>query len=214
VSNEIRILIADDHPLVRKALRDALAEDTALRIVAEADNGAAAMELIQQTQPDVAILDIHMPKLNGIELARTIQLERLPTAVIILTGDEEPELLHTALKAGVKGYLRKDSAIVEIIASVRAVAAGKLFISAGFSGELPHPQSLVNAPPALKNLTPAERRILKLIAEGRSSKDIAETMSIHYRTVDNHRTRISHKLNLHGSHALLRFAIEHKDELV
>ncbi len=214
MSNEIRILIADDHPLLRKALRDALAEDTALRIVAEADNGAAALDMIQQTNPDIAILDIHMPKLNGIELARTIQSERFPTAVIILTGDEEPELLQTALKAGVKGYLRKDSAIVEIIASVRAVSAGKLFISAGFSGELPDPRTPENASPALKDLTPAERRILKLIAEGRSSKDIAETMRIHYRTVDNHRTHISRKLNLHGSHALLRFAIEHKDELV
>lgn len=214
MSNEIRILIADDHPLVRKALRDALAEDTALKIVAEADNGAAALDMIQQTHPDIAILDIHMPKLSGIELARTIQSERFHTAVIILTGDEEPELLHTALKAGVKGYLRKDSAIIEIIASVRAISTGKLFISAGFSSELPHPRLTENTSPTLKDLTPSERRILKLIAEGRSSKDIAETMRIHYRTVDNHRTHISRKLNLNGSHALLRFAIEHKDELV
>lgn len=211
--NEIRIVIADDHPLVCQALRDALAKDATLRLIAEAADGQTALTLIEQLRPDVAIVDIRMPKLGGLGVARAVRQQQLPTHVIIVTGYEEPELLQAALKVGVTGYVRKDSAVADIVAGVKAVAAGKLFISTGATDE-----SLNAPPPAgnhlLKNLTPAERRILRLIAAGKSSKEIAALMRINYRTVDNHRTNISHKLGLHGSHALLRFAVEHKDDLL
>ncbi|HEX9000511.1 MAG TPA: response regulator transcription factor [Blastocatellia bacterium] len=209
MTNEIRVLIADDHPLVCKALRDALAEDSSVQIVAEAANGQMALEQIEQLRPAVAVLDIHMPRLGGLAVARAVHGRQLPTQIIILTGDEEPELLQAALNAGVKGYISKDNAIVEIVAGVKAVAAGKLFILTG-SAESPS-SSAGNS--ALKDLTPAERQILQLIAEGKSSKEIADTMHINYRTVDNHRTHISQKLGLQGSHTLLRFALEHKNDL-
>lgn len=128
MTNEIRILIADDHPLVCKALRDTLNEDASLQVVAEVADGQSALELIEQLSPDVAVLDIHMPRLGGLSVARAIRERRLPTQTIILTGDEEPELLEAALDAGVRGYVRKDIAIMEIVAGVRDVAAGKLFI--------------------------------------------------------------------------------------
>lgn len=211
METEIRLVIADDHPIVCQALRDALAAEPAFRIIAEVHDGQAALELIQQTRPELAILDIRMPKLDGFALARALQQQRLPTQVIILTGAEDPETLQTALQAGARGYVRKESAIVEIVACVKAVAAGRLFISAGFAFE---PPTLPASQPQLQDLTPAERRILKLIAEGKGSKEIAALLRINYRTVDNHRTNISQKLNLHGSHALLRFAIEHKAELL
>jgi DNA-binding NarL/FixJ family response regulator len=211
VETEIRLVIADDHPLVCQALRNALAAEPSFHIIGEAHDGQAALELIQQTRPELAILDIRMPKLDGFALARTLHQQQLPTQVIILTGAEDPETLQTALQAGVRGYVRKESAVVEILTCVKAVAAGRLFISAGFE---PAPTSLPAPTPAgLQDLTPAERRILKLIAEGKGSKEIATLLRINYRTVDNHRTNISQKLDLHGSHALLRFAIEHKAEL-
>lgn len=212
METEIRLVIADDHPIVCQALRSALAVEPAFRIIGEAHDGLAALELIQQTRPELAILDIRMPKLDGFALARTLQQQQLPTRVVILTGAEDPETLQTALQAGARGYVRKESAVVEIVACVKAVAAGRLFISAGFAFE---PASLPPAPHhKLQDLTPAERRILKLIAEGKGSKEIATLLRINYRTVDNHRTNISQKLDLHGSHALLRFAIEHKAELI
>lgn len=221
MTNEIRILIADDHPLVCKALRDALAEDANIQVVAEVADGQSALELIEQLTPDIAVLDIHMPRLGGLSVARAIRERRLQTKTIILTGDDEPELLEAALDAGVRGYVRKDIAIMEIVAGVRDVATGKLFIitASAKDGDHSQPNHLLtttgnHSHSLLKVLTPAERRILHLIAEGKSSKEIAGTMRIHYRTVDNHRTHISQKLNLHGSHALLRFAIEHKDELL
>lgn len=214
--DEIRLVIADDHPTFCAGLRTALAESPELHVVGEAWDGATALQLIRQSLPQIAILDIHMPELTGFAIARAIQQERLPVQVILLTGDTDLEPYQAALKLGITGYLLKESATLEIVSSVKMIAAGKPYVSAALAIRFQQQQLQAAAlfgAPAMQLLTHKERLILKLIAEWKASKDIAEELHMNYRTVDNHRTHISQKLGLEGDHALLRFALEHKDEL-
>jgi DNA-binding NarL/FixJ family response regulator len=213
----ITVLIADDHPIFRRGLCDILAGDATLRLVAEAGDGEEAWGLIQKLRPAVAVLDIHMPRRNGIELGRLVSQQRLPVELIMLTMDAEEGLLHEALNLGVKGYLLKENAIAELLQAIHRVAGGDCYICPVLSGALVrrnaarealHEQKL-----GLATLTPTERQILKLIAEDRTSKEIAELLACSVRTVETHRQNISHKLELSGSHSLLRFAFDHKAQL-
>jgi DNA-binding NarL/FixJ family response regulator len=213
----ITILIADDHPIFRRGLCDIIAGDATLRLVGEVDDGEQAWRLIQELRPAVAVLDVHMPKRSGIELARVVSQQRLRVAVIILTMDAEEALLNEALSLGVKGYLLKESAVTDLLQAIHRVAGGDFHVSPMLSAallrrntarELLHEQRV-----GLDRLTPTERRILKLISEDRTSKEIAEALRCCVRTVDTHRQNISHKLELSGSHSLLRFAFDHKAQL-
>jgi DNA-binding NarL/FixJ family response regulator len=213
VDDQIRILIADDHPIVRKGLRFSVEEDDGLKVVAEASDGEMALALIKKHRPDIAVLDIDMPKLDGLGVAREIARQKLDAKIIFLTFHADEELFRAAMSLGSKGYILKDSASQEIVAGVRAVASGRPYISSAITEKLLHPKE----PPAPKNtftsnLTPTERRIMRLIADGKSSKEIGAELSIHYRTVENHRTNICRKLNLEGegANALLRFALQNK----
>ena len=217
MSNEIRLIIADDHPLLRHGLRKIIEKDPRMVVLAEADDGAEALQLIQTLKPEIAVLDVHMPEMTGFDVARAVSEQRLATSVIILTMFKDEEMFNAALNLGIKGYVLKDSALTEITACIKSVAAGQSFISAALSNYMldrrQRAETLVAKTPGLSDLTPTERRVLKLVASHKSSKEIAEELGIHHRTVDNHRTNISQKLGLHGTHALVKFALEHKSEL-
>jgi DNA-binding NarL/FixJ family response regulator len=207
----ISIVTADDHPIFRKGLRETLETDPGLQILAEAENGAQALTLIRKHSPAIAILDIHMPESGGLDVARAIHAEGLPTAVIVLTMYKDEEMFNAAIGAGVKGYVLKDSAITEIVGCIRAVATGQPYITPALSHLLLRRKNAVDESPAsLSQLTPAEVRILKMISDYKTSKEIADELGIHPRTVDNHRTNISSKLQLQGSHSLLKYALRHR----
>jgi DNA-binding NarL/FixJ family response regulator len=212
----IRILIADDHPLMRRGLRLSIEEDPGLEVVGEASDGEMALNLVVEQKPDVALLDIEMPKLDGIGVAREIVKRGLKTEVIFLTLHSDPTFFQTAMSLGSKGYILKDSAVQEVVVGIRAVAAGRPYLSSAITAALL--QKKPAAKPAQEwtaNLTPTERRIMKLIANGKTSKEIGGELSIHYRTVENHRTNICRKLELEGegANALLRFALQNKASL-
>jgi len=217
MGDEIRLVIADDHPVFRQGLRQVVEMEPDLKILGEAGDGVAALRLIQELSPQVAVLDINMPNMKGFDVAREVRRRELPARIIFLTMYEDERMFNEALNVGARGYLLKDSATSDIVAGVRAVAAGQHYISPSISGYLVNRSERRNAPggkpPPLESLTPAERRILKLIADHKTSKEIAEQLFISHRTVENHRHSICHKLGIHGSNALVRFAVEHRGEL-
>ena len=207
MSKEIRIVIADDHPIFRRGLR----------MVVEAEDGAAALARIAELQPEVAVLDIDMPPPDGLAVARSIHERRWPVATIVLTMHRDEALFNAALDADVKGFVVKDGAANEIVGCIKAVAAGQRFFSPTLSGHLlarrDRAEEFVRQTPALNDLTAAERRILRLIADSKSNKEIAEQVCISVRTVEHHRSNICAKLGLTGKNALLTFALIHKSEL-
>jgi DNA-binding NarL/FixJ family response regulator len=211
------VLIADDHPIFRHGLCDIIASDSTLRLAGEAGDGEEAWRLIRELQPTVAVLDIHMPKRSGIQLAQLASQQHLRTALIMLTMDADEDLLQEALSLGVKGYLLKESAVMDLLQAVHRVAGGECYITPSLSGALVRrnaaQETLREQKPGLDKLSPTERQILKLISEDRTSKEIAELLQCSIRTVETHRLNISHKLELSGSHSLLRFAFDHKAHL-
>jgi DNA-binding NarL/FixJ family response regulator len=218
MSQPINIIIADDHPIFRRGLNMIIASDPSLKVLAEASNGNEALALIQQLKPQVAVLDIDMPKKNGFDVLKEVQALSLTTSIIFLTMHKDEALFNGALDLGVKGYLLKDSAVSEIIDSVKAVALGENFISPTLSTFLIN-RSLKNNKVSenktlLDKLTLSEQRILLLIAEDKTTKEIADVLYISTRTVENHRSHICQKLNLQGTNALLRFALANKANLL
>lgn len=214
MSEKIKVLIVDDHPLFRQGLRQVVEADSRFDLVAEAGDGETALRSIQDKSPDVAVLDVDLPRLSGLEVARALQGKGLPTRVIILTMYKEEEIFNRALDFGVMGFVLKENAVEDILNSVVAVAAGKHYLSSTISGyllrRLGRAEELATKKPGLNDLTKAERRILKLIAEKKTSREIAMELSISQRTVDAHRAHISAKLDLHGNHSLLQFALENR----
>ena len=217
MKNEIRVMIADDHPVVRQGLRQTIESDSTLKVVAEAGDGQAALAQIRELKPAIAVLDVDMPQLDGLGVAREIRKKRLPVEIVFLTIHGEEDLFHAAMDLGSKGYLLKDSALTEIVQALRAVAEGNYYVTPSLTAYLVHrrsrAQTFASEKPKLAALTPTERRILGMVAEGQSSKSIAEELFIHYRTVENHRTNICQKLGLQGHNALFKFALQHKAEL-
>lgn len=213
----VTVLVADDHPIFRRGLCDIIAGDATLRLIGEAGDGEEAWRLIQELKPAVAVVDVHMPRRSGIQLARLVSQQRLRVALIILTMDAEEALLHEALNLRVQGYLLKESAVTDLLQAVHRVADGGCYITPTLSGALVRRnaahEALREQKPGLDKLSPAERRILKLISEDRTSKEIAELLECSVRTVETHRQNISCKLELSGSHSLLRFAFDHRAEL-
>ena len=215
--SEIQILIADDHPIFRKGLRQVIEAETGLQVIAEADNGVEALEQIHRLAPDIAILDIHMPNMSGFDLARTIHEQKIEVEVIFLTMHKAEDIFNAAVDIGVKGYVLKESAVTDIVGGIRAVVDGQPYISPQLSSFLLNRSarraSLRETVPGLDDLTPTERRVLRMLAEYKTSKQIGDELFIHPRTVDNHRANICQKLGLRGSHALMKFAVENKSEI-
>ncbi len=211
---EIKVVIADDHPIFRRGLRQIIESDPGIIVVAESDDGEAALLALQEHAPQVAIIDVDMPNRDGFEVMQVVRTKRIPVAVIFLTMHKDERIFNKALDLGVSGYVLKDSAITEIVASVKAVAGGLNYVSPAMSTSLLKRIARAAAPPpGVADLTPTERRVLKLIAEYKTSKDIATELFISTRTVEHHRANISTKLELKGSHALLKFALDHHDIL-
>ncbi len=215
--SEIHILIADDHPIFREGLKKVITRDARLQVVGEAEDGRAALEQIRALQPQVAVLDVDMPGQDGFAVLKAIQSERLSVRVIFLTMHNNETLFHSALDAGVAGYVLKDGAITEIAQAIHAVAAGRNHISAELSTWLlnrtARAAELARRKPTLADLTPAELRVLKLVAQEKTTKEIAAELFISPKTVEHHRASICDKLELHGFNALVKFAITHKSEL-
>ncbi|MBV8450997.1 MAG: response regulator transcription factor [Deltaproteobacteria bacterium] len=218
MANEITIVIADDHPIVRKGLRQIIEEEADLRVIAEAADGEASLSLIEKLQPHVAVLDLDMPKLDGFAVAREIRKRNLAVKLLFLTIHGEVDLLHRAMDLGAMGYILKESALIEIVTGIRSVAAGRPFVTSSMTADLlqnrARAQALDRGTPELGNLTVSERRILAMVAEGKPTKVIAAELYVDPRTVETHRASICHKLHLGGTNSLLRFALEHKSELL
>jgi DNA-binding NarL/FixJ family response regulator len=215
--SEIRVILADDHPIFRHGLRQILESDKRLKVVCEAEDGDATLARIRELQPDVAIVDVDMPGRDGFEVVRGLHELRLAVPVIFLTMYKDAHFLNSALDAGVKGYVLKDSAVTEIVNAVKMVAAGQSFISPQLSSHLINRANraaqLAQQLPGVAELTPTERRVLKLVGEYKTSKEIADLLHMGVRTVEHHRAAIASKLDLKGSHALIKFAIERQSEL-
>jgi DNA-binding NarL/FixJ family response regulator len=218
MTTELRILIADDHPVFRRGLRMIIEADASLKVVAEAEDGITALARIKEEEPDVAVLDVDMPQGGGFEVVRDLQKLNLHTEVIFLTMYKDEGLFNRAMDIGVKGYVLKDSAIGDIVASLKAVAAGQNYISQPLATFLVNRSrrlaTFVQQTPSINDLTPTERRILRFIAAHKTSREIAAELFISVRTVEHHRANICVKLDLHGSNALIKFAVAHKSELL
>lgn len=217
MKKEISVLIADDHPIFRKGLRQIVEEGEGLKVVSEVADGELASQRLKELRPDVAVLDMDMPKMNGLDVARTAKSDKLPTCLIFLTMHREEDLFNEAMDLGVQGYVLKENAASDIVAAIETVVRGGHYISPSISGFLiqrsDRVKSLERAMPGLDSLTLTERKVLKLVGTNKTSKEIAEELAMSHKTVENHRTNIANKLNLHGSHALLKFAIENKSLL-
>jgi two-component system response regulator NreC len=202
----IRILLADDHALVRHGFRMILAAQPDMEIAGEAGNGREAVELAQKLKPDVVVMDVAMPELNGIEATRRL-IELSPrTRVLALSMHKDAVYVREILRAGARGYLLKDSADADLLAAVRAVAKGEGYLSPGVSDAvLSDYRRHVTDP--LDLLTGREREVLQLIAEGKTNKEIATSLTLSVYTVEAHRGRLMEKLNLHSTGELVRFAV-------
>jgi DNA-binding NarL/FixJ family response regulator len=216
--NQITLIIADDHPIVRQGLRQAIEADAALKVLTEAGDGRAALEAIEKYQPQVAVLDIDMPLMDGVAVARAVREKKLNVEMVFLTIQRDEDMVNEAVNLGVKGYVLKDSALTDIVSCIKSVAGGQHYASSALTSYLVKRSSraaaLTEEKTGIKDLTPTERRVLKLIAEYKTSKEIAEELFISYRTVETHRANICQKLDLRGSHVLIKFALAHKSELL
>ncbi len=217
MTTKIQVFIADDHLIFRQGLIKLLETEKSIQIVGESGDGQEAFQMIQELQPEIAILDLCMPGMSGLEIVKGIRKAALPIEFIILTMYKEEEYFNLALDSGAKGYLLKDNAIADLLTGVKCVAAGKYYVSPLISDYLVHrEQVLINmqsARPALASLSRTEKSILKLISENKTSNEIARELFISPRTVENHRYHITEKLDLKGPHKLLQFALEHKSYL-
>jgi RNA polymerase sigma factor (sigma-70 family) len=208
---KIKILFADDHTLIRGGLRLIVEQQPDMTVVGEAEDGRKAVTLAASLNPDVAVLDIGMPNLNGIEAAKQITQAEPRTAVVVLSMHRDETYILRALKAGVRGYLLKDSAESDLVRAIRAVAEGKSFFSPAVSKVLleDYMRKLqrTGAEDSYDLLTPREREILQLVAEGKSSKEIASTLNLSVYTVETHRANIMEKLKLKSLPELILYAV-------
>lgn len=205
------MLLADDHAIVRRGLRSLLETDSTLTVVAEAADGLEALRLCAEHQPDTLILDVAMPKLNGIEVAARAQKFERPPGVIILSMHADESYITRALAAGARAYLLKDATDEDLLPAVRAVAAGKPFFSPAVTGVLVadymrtlHARGLTDS---YHLLTDREREVLQLLAEGRSNKEVANLLNLGLSTVETHRANLMQKLNLHNTAEIVLYAV-------
>ena len=214
-NSSITILLADDHPLLRSGVKNILEKKEKFKVVGEAGDGKEALILIEKLNPQIAILDIDMPGLDGLQVVQEIRHKNLPVRIIILTMYNKENIFNRAMDLKVMGYVMKDSAATEIIDAVLGVSEGRYYISPSISGLLINRNQLSNAEDksGLALLTTTELKILKMIAENMTSKEIADELFVSPYTVETHRKNICQKLDLHGTNALLHFVIQHTDEL-
>ena len=206
----MKILLADDHPIVRRGLRGLL-DEAGFGVAAEAPDGLCAVRLCEEVQPDVMILDIAMPKLNGIEVATRARKLEHPPAVIILSMHSDESYIIRALEAGARAYLLKSAADEDLVPATKAVASGKPFFSPAVAGVLIEDYVRRLQTQGLSDsydlLTSREREVLQLLAEGRSNKEVATELNLGLSTVETHRSNLMQKLNLHNTAEIVLYAV-------
>jgi two-component system response regulator NreC len=208
---KIRVLLAEDHTIVRKGLRSILDAEDSIEVVGEAEDGRAAVEAVEHLRPDVVLMDISMPGLNGLEATRQIKHRAPHIRVLVLTMHTNEKYILQILQAGASGYLVKQAAVEELISAIQAVHRGDAFLSPSISKKVV--QRYVQQGQAMAEedsyelLTPREREVLQLIAEGHTNRDISEILHISIKTVEVHRANLMKKLDLHSAAELTRYAI-------
>lgn len=217
MGTEIGLVIADDHPLMRQGIRQTLNAAPELKILGEAGDGDRALELVCELKPRVAVLDISMPALDGFGVVREIKKRFLPVEVIFLTAQSDESLFEEAVALGVKGYVLKECAASDIVSCVRAVAAGHHYVSPALTsflirGRQPRAKDPARAP-NLRDLTATEMRVMRVVAEYKTTREIAAELHVSPLTIETHRRNICEKLRLRGSNALVKFALAHRAEL-
>jgi DNA-binding NarL/FixJ family response regulator len=204
----IRVLIADDHPLVREGLKQILAAESGIAVAAEAPDGDAALALVRANDFDVALLDMSMPGLSGIDLVKRLKLEKPALRLLVLSMHGERQYAARALKAGASGYLTKDGPPAQLVGAIRKVAAGGVHVSEAAAAELIG-AATGDAPPHAR-LSDREFEVFKLLAGGASPTEIGRKLSLSVKTVSTHKTRVLEKLGVAGTAELVRYALEHK----
>jgi DNA-binding NarL/FixJ family response regulator len=202
----MRILVADDHTLVRAGLTSLIAHLPDMQVVGEASDGRQAMKLVRDLKPDIVLMDIAMPGLNGLESAERIHGLEPQIKIIILSMFANEEYVAQALKAGASGYLLKDAATTELEMALKSVAMGQFYLSPAISRQVVDTY-LRGGPVGIEVLTPRQREILQLVAEGKSTRDIADTLHVSVKTVETHRTQLMERLDIHDVAGLVRYAI-------
>jgi two-component system, NarL family, response regulator NreC len=203
----IRVVLADDHVLVRQGLK-ALLERHGIQVAGEASDGHEVIRLVPSLHPDIAILDIGMPSLNGIEAARELQKSYPRTRTILLTRHDEDQYVTEAFRAGAKGYVLKSQAATDLIDAIQQVCRGRVYLSPSVSAVVVEAFLSKTHSPA-DPLTSRERQVLQLIGEGKSTKEIAGLLTISVKTAESHRGRLMQKLDIHETASLVRYAIRH-----
>jgi len=214
MSEKLKVIIADDHPIFRGGLRQVIDNEQRFQVMAEAADGESALNLIEAHKPNIIVLDVNMPKMTGFTVAKELRRKNHTCEIIFLTMHSEEAMFNKAMDLGAKGYVLKDSASVDIVNCLQAIANGQNFTSPAITTYLfkRATRSSKNSN-SIEDLSPTERIILRLIAEYKTSREIAEELSISYRTVENHRYNICQKLNVSGSNALVKFALKHQTEI-
>ncbi len=207
---KIRILLADDHTILREGIKVLLNRERDMEIVAEAEDGAQTLEKVRSVKPDVVVLDISMPKIGGLEITKEITETFPSTRIVILTMHDNEEYLVQALKSGAKGYILKEAAATDLAEAIRAVVRGDAYLYPAVARKLvdDYVSRVRTIKTAADSLTPREREVLKLVAEGHTNKEIADFLGISVKTVENHRTNLMRKLDLHDKTELARYAIK------
>jgi DNA-binding NarL/FixJ family response regulator len=208
---KLRVLLAEDHQLVRQGLRSMLENESDIEVVAEAVNGEEAVELAKKWRPKIVVMDIGLPRLNGLEATQRIAEDMPDVKVLILSVQTDRRSVSRALRRGASGYMQKDSAFEELARALRVVARGKTYLSPSITGVLVedyvrvYPEDLASKPSVL---TPREREVLQLIAEGHTTKEIASLLWISVKTVETHRRNIMRKVKLHSVAELTKYAVQ------
>jgi two-component system, NarL family, response regulator NreC len=201
----VRVVLADDHEIVRQGLR-VLLEREGFQVVGEAANGHDAVKLCEANHPEIAILDLSMPLLNGVDAAREIMKSNPRTKVVLLTMHTEDHLILESLRAGVTGYVLKTKAASELVQALRAVCRGEMFLTQSISRTIVQ-AFLQNTPVPGNPISDRERQVLQLVAEGKTTKEIASLLGISVKTAESHRSNLMEKLNIHDTAGLVRYAI-------
>lgn len=218
MSELIKVLVADDHPIFRHGLCALIQSENELSLIGSAENGQIALEMIAETQPDIVILDLDMPVLDGVATARILQKIYPTIKVVFLTMHKDRELFNMLKPLNIKGYVLKDSAVVEIIDCIKRVKADKIYISPSVAetllGELEIDNQKQNISTLISLLTATEKRVLRLVCESKTTREIASELFVSIRTIENHRFNICAKLKIKGNHSLIKFALSHKSAIL
>lgn len=214
MQRQFSVIIADDHPVLRAGLREIIETDRNFRIAATVGDGEEALSQVRSRKPDVLLLDIEMPKLDGLEVARQLHEEDAAVAILVLTMHHQDSIFNRAMDYGVSGYLLKDSAEDDILAAIRAVLDGRCFVSPALTAQaLDFVRRQRSTDEEFRALSSPEYSVLLRIAESKTSGQIAEELNLSPRTVEKHRLHIGQKLGLRGSYSLLRYALENRERI-